>query len=83
MAPGMLVPYGNPVMHLLWSSWDSPKEEPHLVVLSHPAWGVSVVVHGDDFTALGTPDGLDKYEQGMAEAFECKLKGAVLKCVSE
>ena len=42
---------------------------------SHPAWGVSVVVHGDDFTALGTPDGLDKYEQGMAEAFECKLKG--------
>ena len=41
----------------------------------HPAWGVSVVVHGDDFTALGTSEGLDAYEKGMQEAFECKLKG--------
>ena len=42
---------------------------------NHPEWGVSVVVHGDDFTALGTPHGLDKYEQGMQKRFECKLKG--------
>ena len=41
----------------------------------HAEWGVSVVVHGDDFTALGTPDGLDKYEQGMLKTFECKIKG--------
>ena len=41
----------------------------------HPGWGVSVVVHGDDFTALGTAEGLDAYEKGMQEAFECKLKG--------
>ena len=42
---------------------------------THPTWKVSVVVHGDDFTALGTPEGLDLYEAGMCKAFECKLKG--------
>ena len=41
----------------------------------HAEWGVSVGVHGDDFTALGTPDGLEMYEQGMLKVFECKLKG--------
>ena len=34
-----------------------------------------MVVHGDDFTALGTPSGLDRYEKGMQQSFECKLKG--------
>ena len=42
---------------------------------SHAEWGVDVMVHGDDFTALGTPTALDKYEHGMAKAFECKFKG--------
>ena len=42
---------------------------------THHAWGVSVVVHGDDFTALGTPTGLNLYEAGMQKVFECKLKG--------
>ena len=42
---------------------------------THSELGVSVVVHGDDFTALGTPEGLDKYEQGMTKTFECKMKG--------
>ena len=41
----------------------------------HREWGVSVVVHGDDFTALGTSEGLDKYEAGMKASFDCKLKG--------
>ena len=41
----------------------------------HPIWKVSVVVHGDDFTALGTPEGLNHYEAGMCKSFECKLKG--------
>lgn len=41
----------------------------------HPIWEVSVVVHGDDFTALGTPEGLNHYEAGMCKPFECKLKG--------
>ena len=41
----------------------------------HPQWGVSVIVHGDDFTALGTAEGLDKYEAGMQKSFECRLKG--------
>ena len=42
---------------------------------SNESMGVHVVVHGDDFTALGTPSGLDMYEKGMAETFECKFKG--------
>ena len=41
----------------------------------HVGWNVQVVVHGDDFTALGNSRGLDKYEQAMSKAFEVKLKG--------
>ena len=41
----------------------------------HPTWKVSVVVHGDDFTALGSPKSLDLFELGMQKSFECKLKG--------
>ena len=41
----------------------------------HDGWGASLVVHGDDFTELGTPTGLDKYEKGMANFFECKFRG--------
>ena len=38
-------------------------------------WKISVVVHGDDFTALGTDESLDKYEAGLKKSFECKLRG--------
>jgi hypothetical protein len=41
----------------------------------HPQWKVSVVVHGDDFSALGTDASLDKYEKGLSEKFECKFRG--------
>ena len=41
----------------------------------HSEWQVSVVVHGDDFTALGTDDALDKYEAGLKKNFECKIRG--------
>ena len=41
----------------------------------HAGWNVSVVVHGDDFTTLGTSDAPDKYETGMGAAFEIKLRG--------
>ena len=41
----------------------------------HPDWLVSVIVHGDDFTALGTAENLDKYEKGIQNTFECKMKG--------
>ena len=41
----------------------------------HSEWKISVVVHGDDFTALGTDESLDKYEAGLKTSFECKLRG--------
>ena len=41
----------------------------------HAACDVSMVVHGNDFTALGTAAGLDMYEAAMAAALEVKLKG--------
>ena len=41
----------------------------------HSKWKVSVVVHGDDFSALGTSDSLDKYEAGLRNSFECKMRG--------
>ena len=37
--------------------------------------GVSLVVHGDEFTALGLVDGISKFEQAMQEHFEVKLRG--------
>ena len=36
---------------------------------------MSVVVHGDDFTALGGRRELLWYEDGLREAFEIKVKG--------
>ena len=44
-------------------------------VFRHDQWGVQVVVHGDDLTALGHDAGLDKYGAAMASASEIKLKG--------
>ena len=41
----------------------------------HREWQVSVVVHGDGFTALGTDDSLQKHEDGMMSRFELKIKG--------
>ena len=37
--------------------------------------GVTLVVHGDDFTSVGTDEGLDKYEQAMVKAFDVELRG--------
>ena len=34
-----------------------------------------MAVHGDDFTALGTPSSLDRYEEAMSKSFGIKLKG--------
>ena len=41
----------------------------------HSEWKISIVVHGDDFTALGTDVALDKYEAGLKKSFECKIRG--------
>ena len=41
----------------------------------HKEWGVAVVVHGDDLTALGTDEALDLYEAGLKKVFECKIRG--------
>ena len=40
-----------------------------------PQWGVSVVVHGDDVTALGTYTALDQYERALQRSFDIKLRG--------
>lgn len=41
----------------------------------HPGRSIAVVVHGDDFTALGIKADLDWYETSLAEHFELKLRG--------
>lgn len=45
----------------------------------HKARDVSVVVYGDDFTALGTDDDLDYYEKALATHFELKIRGRIGK----
>ena len=41
----------------------------------HKTRDISVVVHADDFTALGTDADLDFYEKKLAEHFELKIRG--------
>jgi hypothetical protein len=44
-------------------------------VFYHKNREITVVVHGDDFTALGTDEDLDWYESALKEAFEIKIRG--------
>ena len=41
----------------------------------HAAKNISVVIHGDDFTALGAANDLDWYEKQLSAVFELKVKG--------
>ena len=41
----------------------------------HPQRDISIVVHGDDFTALGLAKDLDWYEAQLKSAFEIKVRG--------
>ena len=41
----------------------------------HPDRDISVVVHGDDFTAMGLDADLDYYETELAKNFELKIRG--------
>ena len=41
----------------------------------HPSRRVSLVVHGDDLTALGLRGDLDWYEAELAKSFKLKIRG--------
>ena len=43
----------------------------------HRVRGITLAVHIDDFTALGTGAGLDWYEQALQDSFEIKNRGRV------
>ena len=43
----------------------------------HPKWQLALVVHGDDFTCLGTSKNLDKYEAAIMKEFEVELRGRI------
>ena len=44
-------------------------------VFWHPGKDISIVVHGDDFTALGDDQSLDWYEGELKKSFEIKVRG--------
>ena len=44
-------------------------------VFHHPGRDISIVIHGDDFTALATDEHLDWYEEQLAKSFELKIRG--------
>ena len=44
-------------------------------VVYHPTRGIRLVVHGDDFTALGYEADLDWYNKVLTQKFEAKVKG--------
>ena len=44
-------------------------------LFAHAERGIQVVVHGDDFTALGTDDDLDWYTAELEKVFEIKVRG--------
>ena len=41
----------------------------------HDAWGIALVIHGDDFTALGTDAALDRYQAEIMKHFDVDLRG--------
>ena len=41
------------------------------------ARGIAIVVHGDDFTALGKCGDLDWYEQSLSKVFELQNRGRI------
>ena len=41
----------------------------------HPKWNIQVVVHGDDFTALGTDEAIDWYTKQLEAVFEIHIRG--------
>ena len=43
----------------------------------HPEWKLSLVAHGDDFTALGVDASIDKLEAGLKASFEIKVRGRI------
>ena len=43
----------------------------------HKSRQISIVVHGDDFTALGVDSDLDWYESELAKHFELKIRGRI------
>ena len=45
----------------------------------NPTWDLHVVVHGDDFTALGTDKSLDLSEKALAQRFDLRLRGRLGK----
>ena len=57
------------------SAWAFAVALPALAVFYHPDRHLSLVVHGDDFTCLGSRDDLLWYEKGLSVAFEIKIKG--------
>ena len=44
-------------------------------VFHHKVRDISLVVHGDDFTAVGNDKDLDWYESKLKESFEIKIRG--------
>ena len=46
-----------------------------LVFFYHKVRDITVVVHGDDFTALGTDSDLDWYENRLKDNFEIQIRG--------
>ena len=45
----------------------------------HPEWKLSLLVHGDGFTALGVDASIDKLEAGLKASFEIKVRGHIGK----
>ena len=48
---------------------------PNPCVFYHKARDITIFVYGNDFTALGTDNGLDWYENRLKDNFEIKLRG--------
>ena len=46
-------------------------------LFQHPTLQVQVVVHGDDFTALGTDEAIDEYTKILEGKFEVKVRGRI------
>ena len=77
MAPATRVPYGKRFTPKPVLPWGSSRGVASPCCFYHADLDISVVVHGDDFTALATDSSLDYFEAELQKFFEVKLKGRI------
>ena len=62
---------------MIWEETGFISGKPSPCFFYRPEWKLSLVVHGDDFTALRVDESIDKLEAGLYASFEIPAHGRI------